>query len=51
MNEEFIKQLKEIEKDMIDCFKVYENKMAIVWNKIQKLKKKLKDGKKISGDL
>jgi len=43
MKNDYYNQLKEIEKDMINCFKVYENKMAIVWNKIQKLKKEIKE--------
>jgi hypothetical protein len=43
MKKEYYNQLREIEKDMIDAYKIYENKMAIIWNKIQKLKKELKE--------
>jgi uncharacterized coiled-coil DUF342 family protein len=43
MTNELVKQLNEIEKEILDAHKVYESKMAIAWNKIQKLKKELRD--------
>jgi GTP-binding protein EngB required for normal cell division len=43
MENNYYNQLKEIENDMVNCFKVYENKLAIIWNKIQKLKKEIKE--------
>jgi len=44
MNEETIQQIKEIEKEMLEAHKVYENKMAKVWDRFQKLKRDLKSG-------
>jgi hypothetical protein len=47
MNDEIIKQINELQKDMVNAWKVYENKMGKIWDRMNKLKKEIRDGTKI----
>jgi hypothetical protein len=40
--EEIIKTLNDIQKSILDASKVYDTKMAVIWEKINKLKKDIK---------